>query len=75
MAYMWNLEKMVEMNLIAKQKQSYRCRDQRYGYQGRKRGWMNWETGAEISTLLCIKQTNENFLFSTGISIHCSVVI
>ena len=27
-AYMWNLKKMVQMNLFTKQKQSHRCRKQ-----------------------------------------------
>ena len=32
--YMWNLKKMVQMNLFTKQKQSHRYRKQTYGYQG-----------------------------------------
>ena len=31
--------KMVEMNLLAKQKQSHICREQTYGYQGGEQGW------------------------------------
>ena len=34
--YMWNLKKMVQMNLFTKDKQSHRCRKQIYGYQGGK---------------------------------------
>ena len=37
-AYMWNLKKMVQMNLHTKQKYSHRCREQTYGYQGGKEG-------------------------------------
>ena len=34
---------------------------------------MNWETGIDIHTLLCIKQvTNENLLYGTVNSTHCS---
>ena len=33
-SYMWNLKRRVPMNLSTKQKQSYRCRKQTYGYQG-----------------------------------------
>ena len=36
MAYMWNLEKMVQMILFAKQKQSHKCREQTHGYPGLK---------------------------------------
>ena len=41
-----------------------------------KRGsGMNWETGIDIYTLLCIKQiTNQNLLYSTGNSTQCSMV-
>ena len=37
-AYMWNLEKVVQMILFAKQKQRHRCREQTYGYQGGQLG-------------------------------------
>ena len=37
--YMWNLEKMIQMKLCAEQKQIYRCREQRYIYQGGKGVW------------------------------------
>ena len=30
---MWNLKKMVKMNLFTKKKQSHTCRKQTYGYQ------------------------------------------
>ena len=33
------IQKMVQMNLFAKQKQRHRCREQTYGYQGGKGGW------------------------------------
>ena len=38
-AHMWNLEKMVQMNSFAKQKQRHRYREQTYGYQVEKEGW------------------------------------
>ena len=31
--YMWNLKKMVQMNLFTKHKQTHRHRKQTYGYQ------------------------------------------
>ena len=31
--YMWNLKKMIQMNLHTKQKQTHRHRKQTYGYQ------------------------------------------
>ena len=31
--YMWNLKKMIQMNLFTKQKQTHRHRKQIYGYQ------------------------------------------
>ena len=36
---------------------------------------MNWETGVDIYTFLCVKEiTNKNLLYSTGSSPPCSVV-
>ena len=47
---------MVQMNLFTKQKQSYRCRKQIYGYRGvTAGGGINWEIGIDIYTLLYIK--------------------
>ena len=37
-AYIWNLEKMIQMTLITMQKYRHRYREQIYGYQGGKRG-------------------------------------
>ena len=36
--YMWNLKKMIQMNLFTKQTQTHRHRKQTYGYQRRKAG-------------------------------------
>ena len=36
--YMWNLKKMIQMNLFTKQKQTHRHRKQTYGYQSGQRG-------------------------------------
>ena len=40
--YMWNLKKMIQMNLFTKQKSTHRHRKQTYGYQ---RG--SWEVEGE----------------------------
>ena len=37
-AYMWNLKNRVQMNLSTKQKWSYICNKQTYGYQGVRGG-------------------------------------
>ena len=42
--YIWNLKKMIQMNLFTKQKQTHRHRKQTYGYQ---RGWVR-ETNQEF---------------------------
>ena len=52
---MWHLKKIIQINLFTKQKQSYRCRKQTYGYQGVRVGGINWKIGMDIYTLLCIK--------------------
>ena len=38
-AYMQNLKKIIQMNLVTKQKQTHRVRKQTYGYQREKVGW------------------------------------
>ena len=43
------------MNLLTKQKQTHRHREQTYGYQGKRREGINWATGIDIYTLLYIK--------------------
>ena len=65
---------MVQVNLSTKQKQSYRCRKQTYGYQGA--GWgRNWKIGIDIYTLLYIKQiTTKDLLYITGNSTQYSVM-
>ena len=57
---------MVQMNRFAGQKLRHRCREQTYVHQGGKvaggggGGVMNWETGIDMYTLMCIKwMTNE----------------
>ena len=51
--YLWNLKKMIQVNLFTKQKQTYRHRKQSYGYQrGRVGGGINKEFGINIHTLL-----------------------
>ena len=75
-AYMWNLEKIVQMNLFTKQKQSHRHREQTYGYQGEKElGGMSQEIGTDIYILLYMNQiTNKNILYNTGNSAQYSVM-
>ena len=50
-AYMWNLKKGTNEFI----KQSYRCRKQTNGYQGRVRGGINWKTETDIYIVLYIK--------------------
>ena len=54
--YMWNLKKMIQMNLFTKQKQTHRIRELIYGYWGD--GWwraIDWEVGIDIYMLLYLK--------------------
>ena len=49
--------------------------DKLMGAKQRGKGEVNWETGIDIQTLLCMKQiTNENLLYSTRNSTERSVV-
>ena len=47
-------KKMVEMNSYAKQKQSHRCGEQTFGYQGRNGEWDKLGNWTDIYTVLCI---------------------
>ena len=42
---MWNLNKMIQVNLFTKQKQTHRHRKQIYGYQQGNGGGINEEFG------------------------------
>ena len=62
--------KMVQMNEFAGQKLRQRCREQMYGHQGGKPRWggdggvLNWATGIDMYTLMCIKlMTNKNLQY------------
>ena len=52
---------MVHMNQLAEQKLRHRSREQTYGRQGGKAEWgagcgvMNWLTGIDMYTLMCVK--------------------
>ena len=64
--YMWNLKKMIQMNLFTKQKQTHRYKKQTWLPKGRG-GRINQESGIIIYTLLYIKQVNnKDLLYSTG---------
>ena len=45
---MWSLEKFLQMNLLAKQKQTHRRKEQTYGYQGGRGEWEYGVTGIYI---------------------------
>ena len=50
---MWNLEKMVQMNLLAVQEYTGRYTEQTCGHEGRgEEGEMNWESTIDKYTLL-----------------------
>ena len=62
--------KMVQMNRFAGQKLRHRCREQTYGHQVGKTavcgdgGVLNWVTGIDMYTLMCIKlMTNKNLQY------------
>ena len=61
---------MVQMNRFAGQKLRHRCREQTYRHQGGKGaaggdgGGMNWATGIDMYTLMCVKlMSNKNLLY------------
>ena len=59
---------MIQMNLVTKQKQTHRLREQTYGYWGEEWGeGIVREFGIDMYTLLYFKWiTNKDLLYSTG---------
>ena len=53
--YIWNLMKMLQMNLFTKQKSTHRSWNQTYGYQRGNVAWgmINQEVGIDIHTCCC----------------------
>ena len=56
-AYMWNLKKMMQMNLFTKGKQAHRLREQTCGYQEGRVGWerIDCESWVDLYKLLHLK--------------------
>ena len=53
---MWNLKKMIQMNLFTKQKQTHRLREGTYGYWGKGlQGGIDWDFRIDMYTLLCLQ--------------------
>ena len=52
---MWNLEKMVQMNIFVGQEQRCRRRERTCGNGGEGKGGTNWEIRFDINTLPCVK--------------------
>ena len=53
---MRNLKKVMQVNLLTKQKQTHRLRERLYGYQGgRVEGGIDWEARIDMYTLLYLK--------------------
>ena len=66
---------MIQMNLFSKQKQRHKHREQMYDSRRGREGGINWETGTDIHTLLCIQwMAGDSLLYSMGSSARCSVV-
>ena len=71
---MWNLKKIIQMNLFTKQKQIRSLKERTYGYQRGRVGGKVREFGIDMYTLLYLKQIiNKDLLYSTGNSAQYSV--
>ena len=66
MSHMWNILKIIQMNLSTKQKQANRYRKQTQGYQRKRSGRINQKYEINRYTVLYIKQiNNKDLLYST----------
>ena len=64
---MWNLKKMIQINLFMKQKQNHRHRKQHADYQrGKERRNKSGVWDQQIHTAIYKIETNKNLLYSTG---------
>ena len=65
---------MVQMNLFAKQRRRHRPRMDMQTPRGMCGDGVDWETGNDLYTLLCMgRAASESLLYSTGNCAHCSV--
>ena len=73
---MWNLKKIIQMNLFTKQKQTHRHREELMVTRGERwGGGIDWEFGIDRYTLLYSNYTtNKDLLYSTGNTAQYSVV-
>ena len=56
--YMWNLKKMIKMNLFRKEKQTHMQKNKIYSYQGQRvgeGGGIDWEVSIDKYTQLYLK--------------------
>ena len=75
---MWNLNKMIQVNLFTKQKQTHKYRKQTYFPKNRRGAQeeVNQEFGVNINTLLYIKYINSKvILYSTENYIKQLIII
>ena len=76
-ASMWDLKEIIQTNLFTKQKQSYICRKQTYGYQrewlmatGGNGAGISWETETETYTLVSVNQVTHKDLPLTHFAVY-----
>ena len=72
---MWNLKKMMQINLFTKQKQTHRHRKQIYGYQRGKRGEICWPPGECVCVFVyvrvCVITQDELYFTCDKVTITC----
>ena len=61
------IQKMMQMNLFTKQKQTHRIENKLMVTKGERGGVIDWEFGTNMYTLLYLKWvTNRDLLYNTG---------
>ena len=66
-AYLWNLEKVVSMNLFAGKEWRHRCRERTVDTVAKGESGKNGESRIDIYSLSCVKQrAGEKLLSNTG---------
>ena len=71
---MWNLEKWYRRLCLQGRNRDTDAENKRMDTKGRRGGGMNWETGIDVYTLMCIKQiTNKTCCMALGTALRCTV--
>jgi len=73
--HIYEISKIVVMNLLARKEWRHRCRERTCGHSRERRGWGGWKRSIDIYTASCVKQiAGGKLLYDTGTPAWCPVM-